>query len=151
MPLIKFSNLNKYGTVRTRILYTPTMPFKVDPRGLGSFIAVSTFKYKHEHHMPPGLLISNGKKYIVPTWVEVLAETTLADIEWIKPVPKDIIKPNDEVKSNTWKFESKSEPGAFYTVTQKGDKFKCSCPGSWRSKDKEKGCKHVQEVKNNTK
>lgn len=150
MPLIQFSNLNKYGTIRKRILYTPSMPFKVDPRGLGPLVSVSMFKYRHEHHMPPALMVAhNGKKYIVPTWIEVLPETTLADVEWIKPVPKDTIKSKDEIKSNTFQFESKSEPGSFYTVTQKGDKFKCSCPGSWRSKDKE--CKHIKEVKKNTK
>ena len=120
MPLIQFSNLNKYGTIRKRILYTPSMPFKVDPRGLGPLVSVSMFKYRHEHHMPPALMVAhNGKKYIVPTWIEVLPETTLDDVEWIKPVPKDTVKVKDEIKSNTWRFESKSEPGLFYTVTQK--------------------------------
>lgn len=152
MPLIQFSNLNKYGTIRKRILYTPSMPFKVDPRGLGPLVSVSMFKYRHEHHMPPALMVAhNGKKYIVPTWIEVLPETTLDDVEWIKPVPKDTVKVKDEIKSNTWRFESKSEPGLFYTVTQKGDKFKCNCSGFFRCRDKNIGCKHIKEVKKNTK
>lgn len=41
-------------------------------------------KYKHKSHLPPALFTStlNGKKYIVPTWIEVESNTTLDDIEW---------------------------------------------------------------------
>lgn len=41
-------------------------------------------KYKHKSHLPPALFTSalDGKKYIVPTWIEVEQDTTLDDIEW---------------------------------------------------------------------
>ena len=34
--------------------------------------------------MPPALFTSalDGKKYIVPTWIEVEQDTTLDDVEW---------------------------------------------------------------------
>jgi hypothetical protein len=75
MPLIQFSNLNKYGTIRKRIMYTPTMPFRFNPKGLGPFVSVTIFKYRYEHYIPPTLFNANdGKRYILPTWQEVLPE-----------------------------------------------------------------------------
>jgi len=103
------------------------------------------FKYEYTHPtLPPLLLISpvNGQKYIVPTWQKVHPETTLNDIEWIKP---EVIK--EPVEKETWKFESSSEKGLFYRVKKQGDKLTCNCSGFWRAKDRNKGCKHVQEVR----
>ena len=99
------------------------------------------FKYDYEHHMPPTLYTSHvdGQKYIVPTWQKVHPKTTLKDIEWIKP---EVVKP--VVEKNTWKFESASDPGHFYTVRQTGIKLTCNCSGFWRAKDRR--CKHVKEV-----
>jgi hypothetical protein len=95
---------------------------------------VYVFKYTYEHHsLPPTLVVLSGQKYIVPTWQKVHPETTLADIEWIKPT-KPLEVP---VEKNTWTFESSSDPGHFYTVKQSGLKYSCNCPGVWRSKDYE--------------
>ena len=105
MALLQFTNLNKYGDKRTRIIYNPTTSIGFNPSGFGSFIGIRVFKYKYKHPiMPPGLVQLGGKKYIVPTWQEVLPETTLNDIEWIKPK----IKKEKKSKSKTWKFNSSS-------------------------------------------
>jgi hypothetical protein len=56
------------------------------------------------------------------------------------------VKVKEKIEENTFKFESKSDPGSFYTVTKKGDKYKCTCPGSFRAKDRE--CKHIKQIKN---
>jgi hypothetical protein len=47
-------------------------------------------KYKYEGSLPPALYVSHitGKKYIVPAWIEVDVDTTLDQIEWIKPTYK---------------------------------------------------------------
>jgi len=103
------------------------------------------FKYEYIHAMlPPTLFISStsGKKYIVPTWQEVHPETTLNDIEWIKPEKIEV-----PVEKDVWKFESSSDPGHFYTVKKSGLKLTCNCSGFYRAKDRNKGCKHVQEVR----
>ena len=50
----------------------------------------------------------DGKKFIVPAWKEVLPETTLEDINWVKPKPKKVSSENHE-----FQFESKSDPGHF--------------------------------------
>jgi hypothetical protein len=107
---------------------------------------VYVFKYTYEHHsLPPTLVILSGQKYIVPTWQKVHSETTLADIEWIKPV-KPVEVP---FVKNVWIFESSSDPGHFYTVRQSGLKLTCNCPGVWRSKERK--CKHIKQVENDNK
>jgi len=111
--------------------------------------ASNLFKYRYEHDLlGPTLFVSSqtGKKYIMPTGQEVHPETTLKDIEWIKPVLKSIEKEKTVEKEN-WMFESSSEKGIFYKVTKKGDKITCNCSGFFRAKDRNKGCKHVQEVR----
>jgi hypothetical protein len=145
MALWKFSNLNKYGNWRHRIIALPDgKPFSHGP-GFGKVVGVSRFKYTYEHPILPPTIINSpttGKTYIVPAWMEVLPETTLNDIEWIKPeIKKSII---EKQEPQTWKFESKSEPGSFYVVQVIGNKIKCNCPGVWRSKDRK--CKHIKEV-----
>ena len=145
MALWKFSNLNKYGNWRHRIIALPDgKPFSHGP-GFGKVVGVSRFKYTYEHPiLPPTIFKSSvdNKKYIVPAWMEVLPETTLNDIEWIKPEIKKTVTEKQEPQ--TWKFESKSDPGSFYVVQVIGNKIKCNCPGVWRSKDRK--CKHIKEV-----
>ena len=99
------------------------------------------FKYEYEHaYLSPTLFIDNkGNKFIMPTNQKVHSKTTYKDIEWIQP---EKVKP--VVEKNTWKFESSSEKGLFYTVRQNGLRLSCNCQGVWRSKDRR--CKHIKEV-----
>jgi hypothetical protein len=144
--LIRFTNKNKHGNLRHRVMYKPDNGrFKINPNGFGSFISVKQFKYEYNHKLlPPALFTSSdGKTYIVPTWKEVLPETTLNDITWVRDVKVKKVKP----KKDTWEFKSSSSDSV-YTVTQVGLTYKCTCPGFFRAKDRKKGCKHVQEVNN---
>ena len=141
MALLQFTNLNKHGNKRSRIIHSPTTQIGFNPTGFGSYIHVSVFKYKHEHPiLPPGLVVRDDKKYLVPGWIEVHPETTLNDIIWKKPK----IKKKDKFEKKTWTFKSSSSD-ATYTVTQVDSKtLRCSCPGAWRTKG---NCKHVREVR----
>jgi hypothetical protein len=85
MPIVEFSNLNKYGNIRTRRFWQEKSNLSINPSGFGPFIAYRLFKYDYEGILPPSLLNIGGKKYIVPSWQEVLPETRLEDINWIKP------------------------------------------------------------------
>lgn len=101
------------------------------------------FKYDYEHPiLAPTLFENKGQKYIIPSWIKVHPKTTYNDINWIKPDVKPV-----EPEKNTWKFESSSAPGTFYIVKQSGFKLSCNCSGFWRAKDRNKGCKHVQDVR----
>ena len=140
--LWKFTNTNKYGYLRSRIVYSPDgQPFNIG-RGFGPFVAARVFKYTHEHIYPPAIFTSpvDGQKYIVPGWQKVLPETTLNDVNWIKPE-----KPVEKVEQKEWRFESKSDPGHFYVVTQVSQyKVRCNCTGQYRAKDRK--CRHMKEV-----
>ena len=142
MPIVEFSNLNKYGNLRTRRFYQEKSNLNINPKGFGSFVAFKLFKYDYEHHMSPSLANIGGKRYIMPTWQEVLPETTLKDINWIKPKIKIISKS----KPITQTYISGSGLGEYTTkYYPDSGKYHCSCPGYWRSKG---NCKHVKKMKN---
>ena len=105
------------------------------------------FKYEFEHaYLSPALFTNDkGEKFIVPSWQKVHPKTTLNDIIVTRPVKKA----EAPIEKNTWKFESSSEPGHFYTVRKSGLKYTCNCPGVWRSKDRR--CKHIKQVENDNK
>jgi hypothetical protein len=80
----------------------------------------------------------------MPSYTPCIPETTLDDIEVIESnKPKVVV---EKPQRKQWMFESSSGDG-FYQVTENMGKLKCNCSGFWRVKDKEKGCKHIQEVK----
>ena len=141
MALLQFTNLNKYGSKRSRIIHKPTTQLSINPSGFGSYAHVSVFKYEYNHPvMAPTLLKKDGKTYLMPEWREVHPETTLNDIIWKKPK----VKKKDKFEKKTWTFKSSSSD-TVYTVTQVDSKtLRCSCPGAWRTKG---NCKHVKEVR----
>ena len=142
MALWKFTNLNKYGNPRTRIMHRPDgEAFSFNPRGFGSYVHVSRFKYEYKGEvMPPSILTLNGKTYIMPIWKEVEEGTTINDIEWVKPKPKK--KRSAPVVEM---FTSGSSDKVYETkYYPDSGKFYCSCPGSWRSMG---NCKHIKELR----
>tara|TARA_R110000803_G_scaffold80976_1_gene146842 strand:- start:428 stop:874 length:447 start_codon:yes stop_codon:yes gene_type:complete len=146
MALWKFSNLNKYGNIRSRIIYRPDgEAFNINPKGFGPFIGVSRFKYESRSYFQPSLVQVKDKKYMVPDWKEVLPETTINDIKKSDPKPnskKGQTKlPNVVVKSPS------SSSDEIYTTTYypNSGKYYCDCPGTWRTAG---NCKHVKKMKN---
>ena len=141
--LYKFTNTNKYGNLRHRIIYRPNGEgFKFNPKNFGPFVNVEVFRYTYEHPiLPPSLFTgTDGQKFITPTWQKVLPETTLEDINWVKPKPKKV-----SVEKQEFQFESKSDPGHFYKVIVKDNKVDCTCSGKWSVKDRQ--CRHMKDVK----
>ena len=145
MALWKFTNTNKYGTLRSRIVYKPDGEAFSHGPGFGPFVNVRMFRYKYKHEiLPPALVTFGDKTYIVPTWQKVDPNTTLNDIEWVKPKPK--VKRSETVIRT---FASGSSD-ATYTTKYYPDsgKYYCDCPGSWRSAG---NCKHIKEMRNDKK
>ena len=145
--LYEFSNLNKHGNIRSRIVSWPKgKAFGINPKGFGNFIAVKIFKYEYHHELnPPSLANIGGKRYILPTWQEVLPETELSDIKWIKPKPK--VKQEPIVEIHT----SSSDPSKTYKTIYypESGKFHCNCPGRWRAFDNR--CKHIKALEKKVK
>ena len=139
MALWKFTNFNKYGNPRTRIIYKPDgEPFSHGP-GFGSTM-VRRFKYDYEHSvMPPTILELNGKTYLMPLWKEVVDGTTVEDIEWIKPKQKrldPIIEMNVSGSNPDIKYKTSYYPSS--------NNYYCNCPGKWMAKDGK--CKHIKAL-----
>ena len=131
------------------IKYNATTNYAIKPSSSLISHSCNSFKYEYTHPiLPPHLFTSpvTGKTYIVPIWQEVHPKTTLNDIEWIRPIKREVPK-----EKNTWKFESSSNPGQFYIVRKTGDTYKCNCSGFFRCRDKNVGCKHVVQAKQITK
>ena len=132
--LWKFTNTNKYGHFRSRIVHSEGA-LKVG-RGFGPIQAAQRFRY--ESRSPYfGLVEIKGKKFLTPDWIEVHLQTTLADIKH-EPVVVEV-----PVQKSEWTFKSESSDSV-YRVRQNGLKLTCTCPGSWRAADRR--CKHIKEV-----
>ena len=129
------------------IIVQESSAFTYKPDGKTKSYAVQRIVYYHKHWIPPGLLNSRGKKYIVPTWTEVHPATELSGVMWKRPERK-VQKPDVITK----KFTSKSNPDITYTskktMLPTGKvQYSCNCPGVWRAKSRE--CKHIKEMKKN--
>lgn len=132
--LWKFTNTNKYGHLRSRIVHSEGA-LKIG-RGFGPVQAAQRFRY--ESRSPYfGLVEIKGKKFLTPDWIEVHPQTTLTDIKH-EPVVVEV-----PVQKSEWTFKSESSDSV-YRVRQNGLKLTCTCPGSWRAADRR--CKHIKEV-----
>ncbi len=141
MALFKFQNLNKHGNLRTRIVHSPTSQFSFKPRGLGKFVNVQRFYYEIEHaYLSPALYTnSKGEKIILPSMQKVHPKTTLEDIKTIRPKTEKRTEPIIEVHTSSSKdieYTTKYYPDS-------GNIY-CSCPGTWRAKDRR--CKHIKAM-----
>lgn len=73
----------------------------------------------------------NGKRYIVPFWIEIDSYISYDDAK--KLIPKELL----ESKPN---FEVFDVPGRPYTIMVQAGRISCSCPG-FKFKHK---CKHTK-------
>lgn len=141
MPIVEFSNLNKHGNLRTRRFWQEKSNLNINPKGLGPTIFFRLFKYDCVSPYPPSIANIGGKKYIMPGWQEVLPETRLEDINWIKPKAKraEVIEHKFESSSSNKLYTAKE-----YVSTDGSRKYTCNCPGTWRAKDRR--CKHIKNI-----
>lgn len=138
--LYQVSNEWKCGFVEDFIDYSEG-GYNVDPK-IVKISFVKIFKYKVESVLRPGIAKINGKKFITPGFIPCHPKTELSDIDWVEKISKE-----EQVKEiNTWRFKSSSGDGE-YVTKKNGFKYTCNCSGFYRVKDREKGCKHIQQVK----
>ena len=70
MALFEFTNFNKHGNIRTRIIHRDTPTFGFNPKGFGKMVQVKRFVYEVEDSLVPPRIFETyeGDKYIVPQW-----------------------------------------------------------------------------------
>ena len=146
MALFKFQNLNKHGNLRTRIVHSPTSQFSFKPAGYGKFVNVQRFYYEVEHaYLSPALYTDQkGDTILLPTMQKVHPKTTLEDIKLTRPKIKKRTEPIIETSissSGDVTYETKYYPDS--------NNYYCSCPGTWRAKDRR--CKHIKALEQKNK
>jgi hypothetical protein len=128
-------NIHDDGRSTNEIIYSNT-PLVINPKQDGIISSRSSVhKYEIESILPPTIFISptDGKKYLVPMWIEVHPETTYDDVVHIRPKAKKII---EHIDGSMGKYKTIYDPNK--------NKYTCSCMGYWRSKG---NCKHVRALK----
>lgn len=87
-------------------------------------------------------VVSDGKKYLCPRWIEVPMDTDFKDVV----VEQEPEKPRVEVlPDKEWEFTGSK--GNKYTVVRKTGGYSCTCPASMFQKFKD--CKHIVQAKSN--
>jgi hypothetical protein len=87
-------------------------------------------------------IVSNGKKYLCPPWIEVPMDTDFKDVKVegkAKESPRVEKGPDKE-----WTFIGSK--GNQYLVTRNMGAYACTCPASMFQKFKD--CKHIVQAKN---
>ena len=125
---------------RTRVMYNDG-PLQFPGSLTG--VWVRKFQYEHHHFLPPSLLTIDNQKYMMPGWVKVDPKTTLKDCKHIKPIVK-------KETIEEFSFGSSSSNSTYtakrFTKPNGEVKFNCTCPGVWRSKDRQ--CKYIKSIIN---
>ena len=145
MPIVEFSNLNKYGNIRTRRFWQEKSNLSIDPSGFGPSIMFKLFKYDHKDRISPSIFTVGGKTYIMPGWQECLPETRLEDVNWIKPKVKVVKKLPTIVVETLSSKGDKTYITRFYPNT---GNLTCTCPGTWMSNN---NCKHIKKLREDVK
>ena len=143
------------GRKETKLIHLePGEQVKISPQQDGIVTAgCKTFKYQvPKHRYLTKMIVRFGDKTLIyPEGIECHPKTTLDDVvEYLTEeqlIEEKVEAP--EVKVQKWEFESASGGGTYIVTLNKHGNPKCNCSGFWRVKDKEKGCKHVQEVRKN--
>ena len=141
MPIVEFSNYNKHGNIRTRRFWQEKSNLSINPSGFGPSIFFRLFKYDHTNRISPSLLTLSGKTYIMPGWQEVLPQTRLSDINWVKPKVKRAEVIEHKFKSSCGK---KTYTAKKYISVDGNVKYGCNCFGAIRAKDRR--CKHIKSI-----
>jgi len=123
------------GRFTTELVHSET-PLTLYPKRDGIRSSkVNVHKYEIEHHLPPTIFVSptNGKKYLIPMWVEVHPQTTYNDVIHTRPKVKKVI---EHIQGSMGTYKTTYDPNK--------KTYKCTCMGFWRSKG---NCKHVKALR----
>lgn len=115
-----------------------TIPLVIHPKRDGIISSRSSVhKYEIEYHLPPTIFTSptNGKKYLVPMWVEVHPDTTYDDVKWVRPKEKKVI---EHIQGSMGEYKTTYDPNK--------KTAKCTCFGYYRARMKGGVCKHIKAL-----
>lgn len=95
------------------------------------------YKIPHSNTGKGAFTFQDGKKYHVPSWIEVHPETSFDDIIVEKKPFQELF-----VEPKTWSFKSESSDKEYTVKESKNGNLSCNCWGYMAHKK----CKHVKQV-----
>ncbi len=128
---------DKEGKLVSSIEYRESSAYDLTKEQLKSSLTiVRPFKYVSKSPFY-GLVSQDGKKFMVPDWLEVRPDTVYEDLKFNAPRKK-------KEKPEIFEFESSSGNGTYKVRKMPDGRLRCDCPGTWRTKG---NCKHVKELR----
>jgi hypothetical protein len=135
--LFEVFHKDKEGELVSSIEYRESSAYDLTKEQLKSDLTiVRPFKYVSKSPFY-GLVSQDGKKFMIPDWVEVRSDTIYQDLKYNTPRKK-------KQKAEIFEFKSSSGNGVYQVRKSSDGSLRCNCPGTWRTKG---NCKHVKELR----
>ena len=135
--LFEVFHKDKEGELVSSIEYRESSAYDLTKEQLKSDLTiVRPFKYVSKSPFY-GLVSQDGKKFMIPDWVEVRSDTIYQDLKYNPPRKK-------KQKAEIFEFKSSSGNGVYQVRKSSDGSLRCNCPGTWRTKG---NCKHVKELR----
>lgn len=135
--LFEVFHKDKEGELVSSIEYRESSAYDLTKEQLKSDLTiVRPFKYVSKSPFY-GLVSQDGKKFMIPDWVEVRSDTIYQDLKYNTPRKK-------KQKVEIFEFKSSSGNGVYQVRKSSDGSLRCNCPGTWRTKG---NCKHVKELR----
>ena len=135
--LFEIFHKDKEGKLVSSIEYRESSAYDLTKEQLNSSMTiVRPFKYVSKSPFY-GLVSQDGKKFMIPDWLEVRPDTVYEDIKYNTPRKK-------KEKPEIFEFKSSSGNGMYQVRKLSDGSLRCNCPGTWRTKG---NCKHVKELR----
>lgn len=113
-------------------------PLSISNSELVNFVRRFSYKVPYSNTGKGGFVIQDGKRFHVPSWIEVHPNTSFDDIEVEQRPFQELF-----VEPKTWSFKSESSDKEYTVKQSKIGNLSCNCWGYMAHKK----CKHVKQVK----
>ena len=112
-------------------------PLSISNTEIVNFVRRFSYKIPYSNTGKGGFVEQEGKRFHVPSWIEVHPKTSFEDIEIEKKPFQELF-----VEPEQWEFKSSSSDKTYTVKKNKNGNLSCNCWGYMAHKK----CKHVKEV-----
>lgn len=112
-------------------------PLTISNTEIVNFVRRFSYKIPYSNTGKGGFVEQEGKRFHVPSWIEVHPKTSFEDLEVEKKPFQELFLEPDQ-----WEFKSSSSDKTYTVKKNKNGNLSCNCWGYMAHKK----CKHVKEV-----
>lgn len=113
-------------------------PLTITNTELVNFVRRFSYKVPYSNTGKGGFIQKDGKRFHVPSYMEVHPKTSFEDLEVEKKPFQELF-----IEPKTWSFNSESSDKEYTVKQSKNGNLSCNCWGYMAHKK----CKHVNQVK----